>query len=269
MRKEAFLVRWTSAGASTLSDVDPTPRSYLSQLVELTRGGFAALTPDQRRSQLDHFRGVVAGFEHLGLLTPDEALDWTDRMRQAIDLDPIAPIMRAARAEAEAATSASEDALVVPLVAVRDPSAPPPPAPRNEGPFIRSVAVGDLHVGLPAGGRLRVLGVYLFETEVWVHWMISPLPDVDAIYARELASVDPAARSFGPSRASHLFHRALREVELTDDRATSYVYVGGGSSGSGSSLTGEARFTPAVAAGATWLRFRFASAELSVALDAR
>lgn len=38
------------------------------------------------------------------------------------------------------------------------------------------------------GGRLRIVGVELYETEMALHWRMAPLPDVDAALPEEAAA---------------------------------------------------------------------------------
>jgi hypothetical protein len=97
-------------------------------------------------------------------------------------------------------------------------------------------------------------------------------PRVEAYLSRtvELAQQSPVSHSGlhrGFGSAARLFHKALREVSLTDVSGTEYQFVGGGSHGGASSLTGDSRFAPGAPSTVSTLTFGFATVEFQIPLD--
>jgi hypothetical protein len=192
----------------------PEAQRYLIMLLDEARAGPPQPdAPDDWASQHFHwFSASLATLQSVGMMSPDEAREWTNRMQVA--LEPVEP----QRLTAFGPTKHD----------------PPPPLAR----FLRLVPAPDADFDIGFGGRIQVLGIELYDTKVAVNWRIAPSPDPEAQFPDQLAAHERDTEGL-PDDERHALRsglvRSLRfpyeHLTLSDDVGTQYIGRGGGSVG--------------------------------------
>ena len=217
----------------------PKAQRYLARLLaDMRRSGTAEAPRDVRNTALAHFGTGVRALRAAGVISDDEHSDWMARAREATGWDTPRGIPVA---------SAGSSAFPPP---VADPDLPRfarlVPAPNREYDFF--------------GGRLRILGVELYDTEMAVQWRMAPLPDMDAALPENAVAAErdtegmPEEGRAAARRERHRHHwDLLRRFVVTDDAGGTYSGRGGGAVGGGSELMGRLVVNPGIHDGAATL----------------
>jgi hypothetical protein len=193
------------------------------------------------------FGGAIEALRAADAMDADEVHDWNNRMHVALGLEPLdslPPGFKGARAV---------------FIGEGEPPAPPPVAPIAR--FLELIPVADADRPVPYGGRLQILGIERYDSEVAVAWRMAPLPDAELQYADELRAHDRDTeglpeheRTMMRRRFLHRLSRpASQTLTLSDDLGTEYRSTGGGSSGGGNEQTGRAQFMPGIPQAASML----------------
>lgn len=216
--------------------------------------------PEWRQQSLAGFGAAIEALQAVEAMDADEAHDWNNRMFEALGLEPLDPM-----------PPGSLGARAV-FIGEGEPPAPRPAAPVAR--FLELLPVRDADRPVPFGGRLQILGIERFDSEVAVAWRMAPLPDDELRYADELRAHDRDTEGLPEHDRMMLRHRFLRglagapgqAIALSDDAGTEYRSVGGGSSGGGNELTGRARFVPGIPPAASVLTVGWEELEFPVPL---
>lgn len=198
---------------------------------------------EHRQGILTGFSGAIGAFRYLGELTEDEERDWRNRMLVALGIDPPEP----------APPGVSRAIFVGDPKAQPMMSPEPPPIPQ----FVCSVVGPDIEVDLH-GGRLRVLGIDIYDTKVLVRWRVAPQPDVALVCPEEEAQLlrdiegtdDWAAEELRKKAHNRLRAMRLYQFDLSDDVGPQYTPSGRHAGGGANEMAGEAEFTPTPPEGA-------------------
>ena len=241
---------------------------YLADRLTTARLRPAGVGDDEwRRQTLGGFGAAIEALQAAEAMDADEALDWNNRMFVVLGLEPLDPL--------------PPGSLGARAVFVGTGGPPPhPPAPRPVTPvarFLELLPVREADRPVPFGGRLQILGVERYDSEVAVAWRMAPLPDDERRYADELRAHERDTEGLPEQDRMMLRHRFLHGLSdppgsafaLSDDVGTEYRSVGGGSGGGGNEQTGRARFMPGIPPTASVLTVRWAELEFEVPLDDR
>jgi hypothetical protein len=188
----------------------------------------------RRDGTLSHFSGALAALRYVEEVTEEEEVDWRNRMREALGIDPPRNVLQVVLASPVARPVA------------RSTTAPPPPQ------FVRSLPGPDTEFERH-GGRLRVLAVEIYDTVVSIRWRMAPEPDIDAVFASEAAQLARDVEGLDDWAAAELRKKAGRRMHqlrlfvfsLRDDVGTDYLAMGGGAGSGNNETSGDARFVPA------------------------
>jgi hypothetical protein len=228
--------------------MDPNAQAHLAELISYAREGAGpdADADEWRSRSFGGFNSAIGAFQAVGLVTQEEARDWTNRMLVALGekpLDPLPPGTSGAR-----------------LIWLGGKRPPRPPDPPPASVFLGLVPVNEPDRPLEYGGRVQILGVELYSDKVSVNWRLAPEPDYELVFADELAGQEADLEEVPEEQRNHvrrqLIHRLQmqrRFLALSDDVGTEYHGRGGGSSGGGGEQLGHTGFTPCVPAEATCL----------------
>ena len=214
-----------------------------------------------RRQMLAGFGAAIEALQAAEAMDADEAHDWNNRMFEALGLEPLDPML-----------PGSLGARAV-FIGEGEPPAPRPAAPVAR--FLELLPVRDADRPVPFGGRLQILGIERYDSEVAVAWRLAPLPDDELRYADELRAHDRDTTALPEHDRMMLRHRFLRglggapgqAIALSDDVGTEYRSAGGGSSGGGNEQTGRARFVPGIPPTASVLTVYWEELAFAVPLD--
>ena len=215
--------------------MDQRAQAFLASKVDLARSRDAwADGSDENvvRNMLVGFQAAVEALRSTGLVSPEEEHDWQNRMLVAVGREPLPPLPGPGHAR------------IVNLAGSGRGSIPTP----HEVPaeFKRQIAPAVAVIDVPYGGRLQVLGVELYDSQLAVSWRLAPLPDPDAMFAADLAAHERDTEGLSSEQRDELRRRLLfglrrrymRGIRVTDDAATAYFRSGGSASGRSSELTG-------------------------------
>lgn len=230
--------------------VTPEAQRYLAERLALLRQ--LRVSPgnpaDAIRSTIAHVGGALEAFRLLGAVSEVEMADWLSRAIEAGGGErpsaPPAPVTKTINA----ATSLSATLRAVRLPGGPEPAAPPAPLPPAR--FLRLVPVSDGEVDF-FGGRLRILGVELYDREAAILWRMAPLPDLELALPNESAALQRDTEGL-PETDRHrlrmtrgnVFGLAQRFV-VRDDLGNEYRNAGGGGGGGGDEATGRLVVRPA------------------------
>jgi hypothetical protein len=228
--------------------MDPNAQAHLAELISYAREGPRAESDaDEWRSRsFGGFNSALGAFGAVGLVSPEEVRDWTNRMLVAIGEKPLQPL--------PPGTSGAR------LIWVGGKRPPRPPDPPPASVFLGLVPVNEPDRPLDYGGRVQILGVELYSDKVSVNWRLAPEPDYEAVFADELAEQEADLEELPEDQRKHVRNRLIHRLQmqrrflaLSDDVDTEYHGRGGGSSGGGGEKRGHTEFTPGVPAEATRL----------------
>jgi len=214
---------------------------------------------ETKQNQLSHFAGVLAGFRYLGSVTQEEEQLWFRKMLIALGYEPPGP-----------APPGTAQAIYV-GDPVKRPAAPSQPDSAPE--FIRSQLGPDEEFDWH-GGRIRVIGVELYDAEVVVRWRVSPEPDVEAVFPSEMEALEQdllgleewAATELRDKGKQNLRMMRLYKFGLRDDLGTPYVAKGSGHGGRPHEMTGSVRFEPAPPPGVSMLTLSWLGLDVPIPL---
>ena len=211
---------------------------------------------------LRSFQAAVEAFRSIGLVSPDEEHDWYNRMLAAVGREPLPPLRGPGHARIVNLAGSGQ--------APRHEPAPP-------AEFKRQIAIASAVKDVPYGGRLQVLSVELYDSQLAVSWRIAPLPNPEAMFSADLAAHERDTEGLSAEQRDELRTRLMfglrrryvHGIRLTDDTAAAYFRSGGSASGGSSELTGRAVFSPAPLPGATQLVVHFdaLSSDIPVSLS--
>ena len=227
--------------------VKPETQWYLAEALSDARGGLGIRDDyEARQNQLSHFAGVLAAFRYVGELTQVEEHLWFRKMLVALGYEPPDPTPPGTAQAIYVGDPAKRPA------EVRQPDPPPE--------FIRSLSGPDAELDLH-GGRIRVIAVEFYDSEVVVRWRVSPEPDVAAVFSVEMEALEQDLVGLEDWAATELRDKGLQKLRmmrlyrfgLRDDLGTSYVPRGSGHGGRPDDMTGSARFAPPTPSGASML----------------
>jgi hypothetical protein len=235
-------------GRGGSAQVKPEAQRYLAQqLAHMREARSLGLEDDRARSAITHFASALNALRAAGVVSDEEFSDWMGRAVEAAG-GPSAIVGRA--------SITLESGEVVGQVGPRRGALPPPeelptflrlvPAPNEEYDFF--------------GGRLRIVGVEVYDTEMAVHWRMAPLPDVDAALPEEAEAGDRDTQGLPEDERDRIRLRRQRDnwkllhhFVVSDDAGHRYRSAGGGASGSLDVLVGRVIITPGLQEGATTL----------------
>ncbi len=238
----------------------PETQWYLAEALSDARGRLGIRDDDgTRRNQLSHFAGVLAAFRYVGDVTQEEEHLWLAKMLVALGYEPPDP---PPPGTAQA-------------VSVGDP-AERPAAPRQSDStpeFLRSRPGPDAEFDLH-GGRIRVIAVEFYDTEVVVRWRVSPEPDVAAVFSAEMEALEDDVVGLEEWAATELRDKGRQKLRmmrlyrfgLRDDLGTRYVPKGSGHGGRPDEMTGNERFEPATPSGASVLTLSWLGLDVPIPL---
>ena len=220
----------------------PEAQQYLAQQVAFMRQepGHTGGRVDAANTALAHFGTALRALQAVGAVTQEEFDDWMGRARDASGWDAVTELRRRARAGIvhPAAASTHEE----------------PPFPR----FVRLVPAPNEEYEFH-GGRIRIIGVEVFDTQMILHWRMAPPPDMDLAFP-EVAEAEEQETDGLPveERAKFRWRRVSRNwhilgaFQIADDAGNTYdAHASFGSSGS--ITVGQHVITPALRDGATAL----------------
>src|SRR5579862_1273423 len=136
---------------------------HLLMLVDFGRSGpHGHQTQEQwRRESLSRFGAALEALRAVGAVTQEEMQDWTNRLLAALGIEPLEPQPPGFQGTR----------------AIRISDSPPEPVIlRPTARFLRLLPAQVPDVPIGFGGRLQILGVELYDTEVAVAWRLAPLP---------------------------------------------------------------------------------------------
>jgi hypothetical protein len=224
--------------------MDPNAQAHLAELISYAREGpRAEADADEWRSRtFVGFNSALGAFQAVGLVSPEEVREWTNRMLVALGEEPLQPL-----------PPGTSGALLISIGGKRPPRPLRPPDPPPASVFLGLVPVNEPDRPLDYGGRVQILGVELYSDKVSVNWRLAPEPDYEVVFADELAEqeadleeVPEAQRTHVRNRLIHRLQMQRRFLALSDDVGTQYHGRGGGSSGGGGEKRGHTGFTPRV-----------------------
>jgi hypothetical protein len=107
---------------------------------------------------------------------------------------------------------------------------------------------------LPLGGRIQIMGVELYDSQVGIAYRLAPLPNIEAVIREKLAAHDEETRDLPPEDRHRLRmkfeYRLNRSAEpginLSDDVGTKYHSTMSTCGGGDDERVGRTRFEPAV-----------------------
>jgi hypothetical protein len=227
--------------------MEPETQWYLAEALSDARGR-RGIRDDYETKQngLSHFAGVLAAFRYVGGVTQEEEHIWFGKMLVALGYEPPDP-----------APPGTAQAIYVGDPAKR-PALPRPPDTAPE--FIRSQLGPDAELEV-LGGRIRVIAVEFYDSEVVVRWRVSPEPDVEAVFTSEMEALEQDLVGLEDWAAAELRDKAKQKLRmmrlyrfgLRDDLGTPYVQKGSGHGGRQHEMSGNVRFGPPTPSGASML----------------
>jgi hypothetical protein len=222
--------------------VNEDARRHLLMLVDFARSGPHGRQSGEewKRECLSRFGAALEALRAVGALTQEETEDWNNRLLVALGIQPLEPLPTGSRGTVARAIRVSD--APPPLVIVR-------PTPR----FLRLMPARVPDVAIGFGGRLQILGVELYDTQVAVTWRLAPLPDPELQFKDQLAAHDLDSEGL-PEHVREQSRRMLvqrlgrpgQRLSLSDDAGTEYHHAGGSSGGGSEERIGRSEFTPAV-----------------------
>jgi hypothetical protein len=224
--------------------MDPNAQAHLAELISFAREGPRTFTDSDewRLRSFGGFNSALGAFQAVGLVSPEEVRDWTNRMLVALGEEPLAPF-----------PPGVSGARLISIGGKRPPRPPRPPDPPPASVFLGLVPVHEPDRPLEYGGRVQILGVELYSDKVFVNWRLAPEPDYEAVFADELAAQETDLEDLPEEHRKHLRDRLIHRLQmqrrflaLSDDVGTEYHGGGGGSSGGGGEKRGHTGFTPRV-----------------------
>jgi hypothetical protein len=227
--------------------VKPETQWYLAEALSDARGRLGIRDDyETKQNQLSHFAGVLAAFRYAGDVTQVEEHLWFRKMLVALGYEPPDPVPPG----------------TAQAIYVGDPAKRPATTrqPDTAPEFIRSQPGPEAELDLH-GGRIRVIAVEFYDTEVVVRWRVSPEPDVAVVFAAEMEALeqdlvgleDWAAAELRDTGRQKLRMMRLYKFGLTDDLGTRFVPKGSGHGGRPHEMSGNARFEPSTPSGASML----------------
>lgn len=184
------------------------------------RPGAAALTS----ALMAQYAGALEAFMVLGAVSAEELAEWMDRGKEALEGS------RQGVAEAPHLASLKAEPVGPQFVRLL-------PAPEAESDFF--------------GGRLRILGLEIYDVQVVVLWRTCPEPNADMALAAEVAArrrdmegLPEIDRQRVLSHRFSAFELATR-FRVTDDVGTTYTMISGGGLGEATCTTGRLGLSPA------------------------
>jgi hypothetical protein len=238
--------------------VNPEVQQFLARRFEAARLRPPGLDiTEYARSMLAHFGGALEAFRVVGAVTDDEFTEWMNRMRVALDMEPVT-----ARGSTTQTDSVSTSVVAQRLPGAGPPQSPPPP--RSPPRFLRLVGGPKVEIDYH-GGRLRVIGAELYDSQVCVLWRAAPEPDPARFSGAEIESTArnteglPTAERASMRRMAgrRALHDVLQGMTLVDSAGTSYGCTGGSSGGGYGETNGRTCFSPGVPADVARLTVRW------------
>ena len=207
------------------------------------------------------FGGAMEALRAADAMDSDEVHDWNNRMHLALGLEPLDPLppgFTGARA-----------------VFIGEGERPPPTPAAPIARFLELIPVADADRPVPHGGRLQILGIERYDSEVAVAWRMAPLPDVETQYADGLHAHDRDTEGLSEHERTMMRQRFLHQLSrpagskltLSDDLGTEYRSTGGGSSGGGNQQIGRAQFMPGIPQAASILTVHWEDLNFSVPIS--
>jgi hypothetical protein len=69
---------------------------------------------------------------------------------------------------------------------------------RQPARFLRMLPVDNPDQALPLGGRIQIMGVELYDSQVGIAYRLAPLPNIEAVIREKLAAHDEETRDLPP-----------------------------------------------------------------------
>jgi hypothetical protein len=228
--------------------VKPEAQRYLAQqLAALRKSRRRGVEAESARSAIGRYNSALRALRAVGAVSDEEFSDWMGRAVEAAG-GPPAMVGRA--------SITLESGTVVGQVASRRAALPPP---EDLPTFLRLVPAPNEEYDFFAG-RLRIVGVEMYETEMAVHWRMAPLPDVDAALPEEAEAGDRDTLGLPDDEREAIRLRRQRDnwrlfhhFVFSDDAGHRYRSAGSGASGSLDVLVGRLIITPGLQEGGTTL----------------
>jgi hypothetical protein len=197
------------------------------------QSGLGTGLDDAANTALAHFGTGLRALRAVGAVTQQEFGEWMGRARDASGWDPATVLrQRASTVTYRGITSLHQE---------------DPPFPQ----FLRLVAAPNEEHELH-GGRIRIIGVELFDSEMALHWRMAPPPDLDLAFPevaaaedQEMAGLPEEERAaFRRSRVNRSWH-VLGSFEVMDDVGNRYKSLASFGS-AGNIMVGRHIITPAL-----------------------
>lgn len=229
--------------------VTPEAQRYLADRLAAVRDHrMGPAGSDAISSTLASIGGALEAFRVAGALSDEEFTDWMERAMQAAGIERRVTPPSARNNPVTAAIAESTTVRSVRLPG--SPGSPPVAGPEPPGQFRKLLPGRDEEVDF-FGGRLRIVGIELYERGCYVLWRMAPLPDLALALPEESAALERDTEGLPESERQHvrLRHRGLFQLasrfRVTDDVGTQYRTCGGSSSGNSDELAGRLRLAPA------------------------
>jgi len=228
--------------------MDPFAQAHLSELLATARMGPQRPWIDadeQTRWTWTSFHAALAALKGVGAVSGEEMADWANRMLVALGEEPLEPLPPGAGVR------------IINFGGRRAerPERPPDPPPPSR--FLGLVPANEPDRPLGYGGRIQILGVELYSDKASVNWRLAPLPDPQALFADELSQQEPDLEGLSDDfkkilrdKLIHQLQTQRRDLSLSDDVGTEFLWTGGGGGGGGNEKRGHADFRPGVPASA-------------------
>lgn len=202
--------------------------------------------PDLAEYAWAQIGGALEALRAVGAVTDDEYADWVARAAEAAGRQGGSRI-----AVFQGASSGTRS-----VAAVRrmpgGPGAPRvPPSPPQPGRFLRLVPAPDDEREW-FGGRLRFIGIEVYDVEVGLLWRMAPIPDMrlalpeeTAALERDLEGLPEEERRHARLRQGHNPFQLTQRFTVSDDAGTQYSVRGGSGGGGGDVYRGTLMVQPA------------------------
>jgi len=245
--------------------MDHFAQAHLSELLAAARLGppipSSDSDPDAHKAlTMISFNAALAALKGVGAISAEDTTGWTNRMLVVLGRKPLEPLP-------------PSTVRLINFGGKRSQGAPRPPDPPAESRFLGLVPVDEPDRTLGYGGRIQILGVELYSDKVSVNWRLAPLPDLEALFAAELAEQEPDLEGLSDDFKKILRDKLIQQLQMrrrsltvADDVGTEYWWTGGGSGGGGNQRRGHSDFAPGLPEDAERLTVRWDQMDFSVPL---